>query len=77
MEYRNLGRSGECPSADELGVSLAQLALTWCLRQPGVSSVIVGVTRPEQLDDNVKASGTRLPDDLLDRIDEIFPAPAA
>ncbi|MCZ6465054.1 MAG: aldo/keto reductase family protein [Proteobacteria bacterium] len=62
------------PLADEVGISLAQLALAWCLRQPGVSSVIVGATAPSQLEDNCKASGLRLPDEILDRIDEIFPA---
>ncbi|MDJ0787105.1 MAG: aldo/keto reductase family protein [Myxococcota bacterium] len=62
------------PLADGLGLSLAQLALAWCLRQPGVSSAIIGVTRPEQLDDNLKASGVTLPDDVLARIDAIFPA---
>jgi aryl-alcohol dehydrogenase-like predicted oxidoreductase len=64
------------PLADELGLSLAQLALAWCLRQPGVSSAIVGATRVAQLEDNCKASGVRLPEDLLARIDEIFPGRA-
>lgn len=36
--------------------SLAAFALAWCLRKPGVSSVIIGATKPEQVDDNVKAS---------------------
>ena len=62
------------PLADELGLSMAQLALAWCLRRPSVASTIVGVTRPEQLDDNVKASGRRLPDEVLDAIDDLFPA---
>ncbi|MGH0031426.1 MAG: aldo/keto reductase family protein [Myxococcota bacterium] len=62
------------PLADELGMSMAQLALAWCLRQPGVSSVIVGVTKRSQLEDDVKASGRRLPDEVLARIDEVFPA---
>jgi aryl-alcohol dehydrogenase-like predicted oxidoreductase len=53
---------------------MAQLALAWCLRQPGVSSVIVGVTRAEQLEDDAKASGRALPAEVLDAIDEIFPA---
>ena len=63
------------PLADELGLSMAQLALAWCLREPNVASTIVGVTRPEQLDDNVKASGRKLPPATLDAIDDIFPAP--
>jgi aryl-alcohol dehydrogenase-like predicted oxidoreductase len=64
------------PIAAELGWSMAQLALAWCLREPAVSSVIVGATRVAQLEDNTKASGLRIPDGLLERIDEIFPAPA-
>lgn len=63
------------PLAKEAGVSLAQLALAWCLRDAGVSSVIVGATRPDQLEENVKASGVRLAPGLLERIDEIFPGP--
>lgn len=65
------------PLADELGISLAQLALAWCLRDPGTSSVIVGATRPEQLEENCKASGSVLPQDVIDRIDETFPAVTA
>ncbi len=61
------------PIADELGLSLAQLALAWCLRRPGVASAIVGATTTAQLDDNCKASGRVLPDEALTRIDAIFP----
>lgn len=64
------------PQARKLGITLAQLALAWCLRDPGVSSVIVGATRPEQLDENCKASGVILPQGVIDRIDETFPTPA-
>ena len=63
------------PLADELGLSLSQLALAWCLRRASVSSAIVGVTRAEQLDDNVGASGARLPEEVAKRIDRLFPAP--
>jgi len=62
------------PIARELELSMAQLALAWCLRQPGVSSVIVGVTKESQLRDNVSASGVVLPGDVLARLDELFPA---
>lgn len=62
------------PLAEETGLSMAQLALAWCLRRPSVASVIVGATRPEQLDENVKASGVRLPAEMVARIDELFPA---
>ncbi len=62
------------PLADGLGISMGQLALAWCLRSPGVASTIVGVTRPEQLEDNVGASGIVLPDEVKDEIDRLFPA---
>jgi aryl-alcohol dehydrogenase-like predicted oxidoreductase len=65
------------PLASECGLSMAQLALAWCLRQPGVSSVIVGVTRAEQLEDNLAASGVALPDDVVARIDALFPSAPA
>jgi aryl-alcohol dehydrogenase-like predicted oxidoreductase len=58
------------PIADELGISMAQLALAWVLREPGVSSAIVGATRPEQVEQNVAASGIELDDDILARIDD-------
>jgi voltage-dependent potassium channel beta subunit len=61
------------PLAAELGLSMPQLALAWCLRQPSVASVIVGVTKTAQLEDNVAASGTSLPEEILARIDAIFP----
>jgi aryl-alcohol dehydrogenase-like predicted oxidoreductase len=63
------------PLANQLGISMAQLALAWCLAEPNVASVITGVTRLSQLEDNVKASGLRLPAEILERIDEIFPGP--
>jgi voltage-dependent potassium channel beta subunit len=59
------------PLAGELGVSLAQLALAWCLRQPNVASVIVGATKLAQLEDDARSSGLRLPADVVARIDEI------
>jgi voltage-dependent potassium channel beta subunit len=58
------------PIAESLGVSRAQLALAWCLRQPGVSSVITGATKVEQLVDNVAAADVVLDDDTVRRIDE-------
>ncbi|MBY8888309.1 aldo/keto reductase family protein [Streptomyces sp. PTM05] len=64
------------PLADEAGLSLAQLAVAWVLRQPGVSAAIVGASRPEQVTENAKAAGVRLDAELLARIDEII-APVA
>ncbi len=60
------------PIADDMGLSMAQLALAWVLANPAVSSAIIGATRPEQVSDNVKASGVRLDDEALKRIDEIL-----
>ncbi len=60
------------PIAREAGLSLAQLALAWCLRRRNVSSVIVGATRIDQIEDNARASGVRLPDEIETRIDELF-----
>ena len=57
------------PIAQELGLSMSQLALAWCLRQSNVSSVIIGASRPEQIDQNAGASGKTLPADVLARID--------
>jgi aryl-alcohol dehydrogenase-like predicted oxidoreductase len=59
--------------AKDLGVTPAQLALAWCLRRPEVASAIVGATRPEQLDENVLASGLSLPSATLRRLERIFP----
>jgi aryl-alcohol dehydrogenase-like predicted oxidoreductase len=58
------------PIADELGISLAQLAVAWVLRQSNVSSAIVGATRVEQVESNAAASGVRLEEGVLARIDE-------
>jgi voltage-dependent potassium channel beta subunit len=62
------------PLAADLGLSLAQLALAWCLRDRAVASVIVGATRPGQVLENAKASGVALPEDALRALDAIFPA---
>lgn len=58
--------------ARELGVTLAQLALASCLRSPNVASVIVGATRLEQLEENVAASGLRLPPEAESALDTLF-----
>jgi aryl-alcohol dehydrogenase-like predicted oxidoreductase len=58
------------PIADGLGITMAQLALAWVLREPNVASAIVGASRPEQVEDNAAASGTELDDATLRAIDE-------
>ena len=63
--------------ADDAGCTLAQLALAWCLRQPFVSSVIVGATKTSHVDDNVAAADLELDDDSIDAFDEILEPVAA
>jgi aryl-alcohol dehydrogenase-like predicted oxidoreductase len=58
------------PIADGLGVSMAQLAIAWVLRQSNVSSAIVGASRPDQVDENLAASGVELGQDVLRAVDE-------
>jgi aryl-alcohol dehydrogenase-like predicted oxidoreductase len=60
------------PVAEQAGLPLSQLALAWVLQNPNVSSAIIGATRPEQINENVAASGIKLDADLLQRIDEIL-----
>ena len=60
------------PVAARLDITLAQLALAWVLREPNVSSAIVGASRPQQVDDNCGASGVIIPQDELDEIDRIL-----
>jgi aryl-alcohol dehydrogenase-like predicted oxidoreductase len=57
------------PIAEREGLSMAQMALAWCLRKPMVSSVIIGASRPQQVDDNAAASGRKLSDETLRAID--------
>lgn len=58
--------------AQELGVKLSQLAVAWILRQPGVSSAIVGASRPSQVEENVKAAEVELTDDVLEEIETVL-----
>lgn len=58
--------------AADHGLSMAQLALAWVLQNDNVSSAIMGATRPEQVYDNVKASGVKLGDDVMRAIDAVI-----
>ncbi|MDX1663897.1 MAG: aldo/keto reductase family protein [Candidatus Promineifilaceae bacterium] len=60
------------PIAADLGISRAQLALAWVLRQEGVSSAITGATRPEQVRDNAAAAAVQLSDDVITEIEDIL-----
>jgi aryl-alcohol dehydrogenase-like predicted oxidoreductase len=58
------------PIADGLGITMAQLALAWVLRDQDVASAIIGASRPEQVEENAAASGIELDDATLRAIDE-------
>ncbi|HKM78516.1 MAG TPA: aldo/keto reductase [Candidatus Bathyarchaeia archaeon] len=60
--------------AKDIGCTLAQLALAWCLKNPNVSTVITGASRPEQVDENMKALEvvSQLDPGVIDRIEEVF-----
>jgi aryl-alcohol dehydrogenase-like predicted oxidoreductase len=60
------------PIADDLGLTMAQLAVAWVLQNDNVAGAIIGASRPEQVVDNVAAAGVRLDDDVLKRIDEVL-----
>jgi aryl-alcohol dehydrogenase-like predicted oxidoreductase len=60
------------PIAAELDLSLAQLAVAWVLQNENVASAIIGASRPEQVHENVKASGVNIPLELMERIDEVL-----
>jgi aryl-alcohol dehydrogenase-like predicted oxidoreductase len=58
------------PIAAELDLTMAQLAVAWVLSNDNVAAALVGASRPEQVHENVKASGVKLQDEVLERIDE-------
>jgi len=60
------------PIAQSLDLTMAQLAVAWVLQNPNVASAIVGASRPEQLAENVQASGVRIPEEQMAQIDEVL-----
>jgi aryl-alcohol dehydrogenase-like predicted oxidoreductase len=60
------------PIAAELDLTLAQLAVAWVLQNDNVASAIIGASRPEQVKENVVASGVELPAELLAKIDAVL-----
>ena len=61
--------------AGELGVPVSQYATAWTLAQPAMSSIPIGVTRKQQIEDAIAASDIEIPDEILARQDEICPPP--
>ncbi|MDT0181686.1 aldo/keto reductase family protein [Microbacterium sp. ARD31] len=64
------------PVAEQAGLTMPQLAIAWVLQNDNVAAALVGASRPEQLDDSVKASGVKLDADTMSAIDEAL-APVA
>ncbi|GAA3437753.1 aldo/keto reductase family protein [Kutzneria kofuensis] len=60
------------PIAAEVDLTLAQLSVAWVLQNANVASAIIGASRPEQVAENVKASGVKLDAEILDRIDKVL-----
>jgi aryl-alcohol dehydrogenase-like predicted oxidoreductase len=58
------------PIAEEVGLTLAQLAVAWVLQNKNVASAIIGATRPEQVVENVKAADVTLEPEVLTKIDK-------
>jgi aryl-alcohol dehydrogenase-like predicted oxidoreductase len=58
------------PIAERLGITMAQLALAWVLREPNVASAIIGASRPEQVEENAAAAGIELDEQTLQEIDD-------
>jgi aryl-alcohol dehydrogenase-like predicted oxidoreductase len=65
--------TNEKPIADKLGISQSQLSLAWCLKNPNVSAVITGASRPEQIVENCAALKVldKLTPEVLAEIDTI------
>jgi aryl-alcohol dehydrogenase-like predicted oxidoreductase len=64
------------PIAAQAGLTLAQFALAWVLRQPNVAAAITGASRPEQVDENAAASGQTVAPELFARAEAILSAQA-
>ena len=60
------------PLAAEAGLTLSQLAVAWVLQNQNVSAAIIGASRPDQVESNVKAAGVKLDSGLMARIDEVL-----
>ena len=62
------------PIANDLGISLPQLALAWCLKNPNVSTVITGASKPEQVTENMKTLDVvgKLTGDVMEKIEAVL-----
>jgi aryl-alcohol dehydrogenase-like predicted oxidoreductase len=62
------------PVAADLGISMPQLAIAWCLKNPNVSTVITGASRASQVVENMKAMDAvdKLTDDVMEKIESLL-----
>jgi aryl-alcohol dehydrogenase-like predicted oxidoreductase len=60
------------PIAKKLDLTMAQLAVAWVLQNPNVSSAIIGATKPDQIKENVKAAGVKIPSEIMLEIDTVI-----
>jgi 1-deoxyxylulose-5-phosphate synthase len=60
------------PLAAQAGLTLAQFSLAWVLRQPNVAAAIIGASRPQQIDENVAASGRTVPPAMFEEAQRIL-----
>jgi aryl-alcohol dehydrogenase-like predicted oxidoreductase len=63
---------GLVPIAEELDLTMSQLAVAWVLQNPNVSAAIIGASRPRQITENVAASGVAIPEEVMQRIDGVL-----
>jgi aryl-alcohol dehydrogenase-like predicted oxidoreductase len=60
------------PIAKKLDLTMAQLAVAWVLQNPNVSRAIIGATKPDQIKENVKAAGVKIPEEIMLEIDSVI-----
>jgi aryl-alcohol dehydrogenase-like predicted oxidoreductase len=62
------------PIAENLGMTIAQMALAWCLKNPNVSTVITGASKPQQVSENMKALDftAKLTPDIMEQIESVL-----
>ncbi len=73
LSEENLGKTRALSAvAEDLGITMSQLALAWILRRPEISCVVTGATHPEHVKANIKAADVELSEDVLDKIEGIL-----
>lgn len=63
---------GLVPVAEDLGLTMSQLAIAWVLQNPNVAAAIIGASKPKQVIENAAASGVVLGEDVMSRIDLVL-----